>query len=157
MLIKEQLKSFLKSGVLQNVDFGISRVELTDLLGETDWKHFSLKKDKYPSIYKYGRLEFYFENGDMDARLNGIMFQPIPSPADNGLLKCSYNRWRSKTDIAEAIKSLKINNIKYEERPYEWDNETKLLFTEGQVNIFFDCQEEPGHYVLHKAGRFVQL
>lgn len=155
MAVKEQLKDFLKLGLLENISYGLTRDELTKILGDTDWKHFSSNKDKHPSIYKYGRLEFYFESKNKDARLSGIMFQPIPSPADNGLLKCNYHRWTKNTDIEKAIEFLKTNDIEFEEKPYEWDKETKLLLTEGKVNIFFDCQQTPGQYVLHKAGRFV--
>jgi hypothetical protein len=155
MTVEEQLKYFFKTGLLENISFGMSRDELTKLLGDTDWKHFSSNKDKYPSIYKYGRLEFYFESENTDARLSGIMFQPIPSPADNGLLSCNYHRLTKNTDLKRAVDFLNKNNIKFEEEPYKWDNETKLILTEGKVNIFFDCQQKPGHYVLHKAGRFI--
>jgi hypothetical protein len=155
MTVTEQLKDFLKTGLLKNISYGQTRDELTNILGDTDWKHFSSNKDKHPSIYKYGRLEFYFDDGNSDARLSGIMFQPISSPADDGSLKCNFNRWSKKTDISTAIQFLKKNKIKFEEIPYEFDKETKVLRTEGKVNIFFDCQQTPGLFVLHKAGRFI--
>jgi hypothetical protein len=157
MIIKEQLKDFFKLGLLDNISYGLTRDELTNILGDTDWKHFSSNKDKFPSMYKYGRLEFYFTSNNKDAGLSGIMFQPIPFPANNCLLKCNYHRLTKNTDIEKAIEFLKTNNIEYEEKPYEWDKNAKLLFTEGKVNIFFDCQETLGYYVLHKAGRFVDL
>ncbi len=155
MAAKEQLKDFFKLGVLENISYGLTRDDLTKILGDTDWKYFSSNKDKYASMYKYGRLEFYFDSKNEDARLSGILFQPLSSPADNGLLKCNYHRWTNNTDIEKAIEFLKINDIEFEEKPYEWNKETKVLLTEGKVNIFFDCQQTPGHYVLHKAGRFV--
>jgi hypothetical protein len=155
MTIKEQLKDFLKTGILKGIPFGITREELTKLLGETDWQHFTTTKDKYPSIYKYGRLEFYFDNKSKDARLDGICFQPISFPAENGLHKCNYNKWNKNTDIEKAKEFLKTNGIEFEEKLDKWDKETKSLLTEGKVNIYFDCQQTPGLFLLHKAIRFL--
>lgn len=154
MTVHEQLKDFFRTGLLKNISYGLTRDKLTNILGETDWKHFSSKKDKYPAIYKYGRIEFYFGNKRKDARLSGIMFQPIPFPADDGKLKCNYHRLSKNTDIVKAIRFLQTNNIEFEEKPYTWDKETRLIITEGGVSIFFDCQHIPGHYLLHKAGKF---
>ncbi|MEO8147360.1 MAG: hypothetical protein ABI723_06975 [Bacteroidia bacterium] len=155
MIVKEQLKYFFKTGLLKNISYGLTRNELTNILGNTDWKHFSSNRDFFPVIYKYGRLEFYFENKTKAAKLNGVMFQPIPSSAINGNLNCNYHRLTKNTDIKKAIQFLKINNIKFEEKPNEWDNESRLLLTEGNVSIFFDCQKTAGHYLLHKAGKFI--
>ena len=154
-MIEESLKHFFKTGELENINYGLTRAQLTKLLGKTNWEHYSSIRDKYPSIYKFGRLEFYFENQRKDAGLSGIMFQPIPAAASNGFLKCNYHMWTKNTDINKASEFLKANKIKFADKPYKYDNEARLLFTEGKVSIFFDCQQTPGYYLLHKAGRFI--
>lgn len=154
MIVKEELKYFLKTGRFERICFGMTRDELITTLGETDWKFYVSDKDKFPAIYKYGRLEFYFNDNSKNARLVGIMFQPIPSPADHCFLKCNYHRWTKNTEINAAIQFLKVNNINFKEIPYELDEEVKLILTEGNVSVYFDCQETTGHFVLHKAGRF---
>ncbi len=68
---------------------------------------------------------------------------------------CNYNRWTGNMTMEKAIEFLKNNNIKFEEIPYKLDEETKLLLTEGKVEIVFDCQLTPGNYTLYKAGRFI--
>jgi hypothetical protein len=136
MKAHEQLKDFLKTGHLKNIDYGVTRDELTMVFGDTDWKHYSSGRDKYPTIYKYGRLEFYFESKSKHAKLSGIMFQPIPAAADKGKLQCTYHGLRRNTEISQLIEFLNANDIQFEEKPCEGDNEAKLLLTEGKVKVF---------------------
>ncbi|MGZ5244206.1 MAG: hypothetical protein ACXWDO_08175 [Bacteroidia bacterium] len=153
-MIKEELKYFLKTGNFKNIRFGLNRTELVNLLGNSDWLYFTSDKDKFPAIYKYGRIEFYFENRKKGSTLSGIMFLPIPAPASNGKLYCNYHHWTKRMDIDNAITFLNQNNIRFSEiiNP---DPEVREFITEGQVNIFFDCQEIPGKFKLHKAGKFI--
>jgi len=152
MIIHEDLKDFLKIGHFKNIQYGLTRNELIGLLGETDWKFLSSDDDINPSIYKYGKIEFYFEENS-DNKLSGIMFQPIPSPAESGNLKCNYIEWTNETDLEKVTEFLKANGIKFHEKSHP-DKEAKVLLTEGEVEILFDCQETPGQFFLHKLGKF---
>lgn len=157
MIIREQLKYYFKTGRLKNIEFGLTQEKLIELLGETNWKFYSGWKfypsevDKFPLIIKYDRIEFYFR----DTAMYGIMFQPIPAPTDRGNLRCNYHRLTRKTTIETVIQFLVKNNINFEEKPAYWDDEVRLLLTEGDVWIVFDCQKKAGHYVLHKTESFI--
>jgi len=155
MTINEDLKYFLKKGHLKDVSFNLNRAKLIEILGKTDWEHYSFRKDKYPSIYKYDKLEFYFNNQSAEAQINGIMFQPIPTPSEKGFLNCSYNGLTNKTTLNSVIEFLNTNEIKFSRTVDKWNEELIILITEGKVSMYFDNQSDPKKYVLHKAGRFL--
>jgi hypothetical protein len=157
MTISENLIEFFKTGTLKNISYGLTHTELTNILGITEWTIFDDPNDKYPLIYKFGRLEFYFGNKTIDGKLYGIIFQPIPSPADNGNLKFNYKNWTKNTDLDKASEFLRTNNIKFEEQPYNSDKNVRLLLTEGKVHIFFDRESVSEPFFLHKAGKFIDL
>jgi hypothetical protein len=156
-MIQEQLKYFLDKGALAHIDFGISRSRLTELLGNTNCVYYANDTDKFPSIYKYGRLEFYYMIDDLEEGLSGIVFQPLPRPADKGNLNCNYNSWNEKLDINKAIDYLNRNNIRFQEFPNKRDLDVRVLTTESDVKIAFDCQEIPGQFYLHKVLRFIDI
>jgi hypothetical protein len=154
MTLREDLKYFLKTGRLKNVEFGITRSQLIDKCGNTEWLHYTSSKSKYPSIYKFGRFEFYFDEGSK-GKLIGMMFQPIPTPAENGNMLFNYNRLNYNTSINKLKDYLTSLNINFKELDDEFDKELKLIITEGDVTMFLDCQNS-NQYVLHKAGRFIE-
>jgi ribosomal protein S27AE len=152
--IHEDLAYFFKHGNLRHIPYGIPRNTFIALAGDTSWQHFTSTKDRYPSIYKYGRLEFYFDE-TKDATLHGIQFQPLSSPGDKGNLILNYHRWTKQLNIEKAMAFLDDNHIGFEERQDPWNKDVRLLVSEGGVRIFFDDQQEPAHFVLHKAGKYI--
>lgn len=157
MIIKEQLKYFLEKGTLDNIDFGISRSRLIHILGSTDWIFYSNKKDSFPSIYKYSRMEFYFMKDDLDEGLSGMVFQPLTGPASKGNFRLNYYGWNEKLDINKAIDILIKNNIKFQEFPNKLDLSVRVLTTESNVKIAFDSDDIPGKFYLNKILKFIDL
>jgi hypothetical protein len=156
-MIQERLKYFLDKGILAHIDFGITRLKLTEVLGKTSWLHYTDDSDKFPSIYKYGRLEFYFMTDSPDEGLSGIIFQPLPRPADKGNLSFNYNGWSKKLEINKAIELLNRNKINFNEYPNKHDLEARVLTTESDVKIAFDCQDTSGQFYLNKIVKFIDL
>jgi len=56
------LNLFRTTGNIAPVQLGMKRVEVTEILGEPSDISVPSKKKKEPSIYKYGNIEFHFEN-----------------------------------------------------------------------------------------------
>ena len=52
---------FLETGSIKPLHFGMSRRELEEILGPPGHKGGTSRKHRTPSIYKYGDLEFFFE------------------------------------------------------------------------------------------------
>lgn len=157
MLIKENLFYFLKTGCLKHIHYNINRNQLTQLIGESTSVHFSSPNDKNPTIYKYGRIEFYFEHKGKEAKLNGIIYQAISNPAEHGLLQCNYKNWSKNLDIEKAKEQLIKNNIQFKEIADKFNHDTKYLLTEGNVNIYFVYDETKKKYLLFKAGNSIKL
>lgn len=157
MKLKEQLKYFLEKGTLEHIDFGITRSKLIEILGNTDWVHYSNEQDKFPSIYKYGRMEFYFMNDNKDEGLRGLVFQPLTYPGTFGNFHLNHYGWNEKLDINRAIEILNKNNIKFQETPNIRDLNVRVLTTEANVQIAFDSDDVPGQFYLNKILKFIDL
>ena len=96
-----EIKEFLRTGnfgKFKEVYFGMTRNKLIEILGDTEWKHFSFKKSVVPSIYKYGKVEFYFEEGK-NGRLNGIQILPTIQEADLLNLDINYDFIKSNLGL----------------------------------------------------------
>ena len=94
-------------------------------------------------------------NDHPEEELSGIQFQPYIAAAEMGNLRMDYHAWTDQVSISQAKRFLKEQNIQFEEKKSEWDEDFMLLVTEGDVTMFFDCQREEGRFELNKAGRFI--
>ena len=158
MTEKIKVETFLKSGKfgeLEEIRFGILRADLFEILGETEWIHYSSKKSKHPAIYRYGLVEFYFEEGE-DGRLNGIQICPIYQEADLNKLNIDYGIYKSEIGYENCLKHLKNLSIGYDKVVSKYDTkDVRRIKTEGNVNLIFS--ENENEIVLYKISKFVDL
>ena len=101
-----EIKPFLKTGnfgEFNEIHYGMKRKSLIKILGDTEWKHFTSKKSKIPSIFKYGKVEFYFEEGE-DGRLKGIQILPIIQETELMNLKIDYGFIESNLGYESTLK-----------------------------------------------------
>src|SRR5687768_4964880 len=121
MAIHEDLIYFLKNGRFENINFGITREQLVELIGEPeDWQN---SKSKYKAgFYVYNSFEFYFEDYTKDARLTSIKTVNYPtSYARKGnLVFRSYN-WTASLTIEKAFKFLNKHKINFEKKSHSID------------------------------------
>ena len=157
MIHRIELKEFMRTGHFgecKEIHFEMKREKLIQLLGESKWKHFSRKKSKYPSIYKYGKVEFYFEEGE-NGRLYGIQIQPMVQEADLLNLKINYEFIDSKSDFNSIIKYLEEVGISYTKLDFEFDSDdVQRLKTEGGVQIIFLKDDFNKSFSLQKINKF---
>ena len=152
-------KEFLKTGnfgEFREIHFGMKRETLVELLGETEWIHFTSRKSKFPSIYKYHKVEFYFEEGE-NGKLNGI--QILPSIQETNLinLKIDYNFIEPNLEFESTLKYLEKESIKYELVNFEFDSDgIPRIITEGNVQLIF-TQDSEGTVSILKVSKFVKL
>jgi len=151
-----QVIDFLKTGNFGEggeIYFGMARTRLLDLLGETDWFSHTSKKSKFPSLYKYGKVEFYFEEGE-EGRLYGIQIKPSMDAAKMHNLKINDDSLPAELKFDEALEVLKSNSIKYELINFEYtaDEDLPRIQTEGNVQFIFD---ESG--IIEKVNKFIEL
>lgn len=145
--------NFGKSG---EVHFGMSRAELVALLGETKWMNYTGGKSRIPSIYKYDKVEFYFEEGE-NGGLKGIQILPAIQEAAMNDLRVDYNCLASCLEFQSAIQYLDKAAIKYTLVNSEWDSDgIPRIVSEGKVQLIF-TQDSDGKAVLQKVSKFVEM
>ncbi|HYG14314.1 MAG TPA: hypothetical protein VEC12_01075 [Bacteroidia bacterium] len=147
MLIKETMKDFLKNGSFQNISFGITRKDFLQLMGGVQCEHYSFPESKFSGIYKYGMVEFYFDDKSEDDELLFIMFQPWVGRCKRYNFRINYNGWDKNLSIENAKNLLKQYSIEFVEEQSKYDEKVMHLITESGVNIcfWFDV-EKNGYY-----------
>lgn len=154
-----ELKEFLRTGnfgEFKEIHYGMKRINLIEILGDTDWKHFSSKKSKIPSIYKYGKVEFYFEEGE-DGRLMGIQILPTIQETELRNLKINYDFIKSSLNYESTLKYLDSESIKYKIVESEFDSQdVRRIETEGNVQLIFS-EDFNESISIHKISKFIPL
>jgi len=146
------IKKFFRTGnfgELKEIQIGMNRNELINILGESNWV-LKNRKSKYPTIYKYDKTEFYFEEG-INGRLYGIQIKPTIDAAPKLNLNIEYDFLESDLNFDSIIYELKAEQIKYELFRFKYDDEDAPLriLTSGNVTLIFD-----DGYELEKAAKF---
>lgn len=155
MIIKEDIRYFLKHGTLSNIPFGITRLELTEKLGEAGKVKHTAATDTFPSVFTYGRVEFHFAKYKKST-FYGIKFDPWVDPVEKGNLDFNAFQWAKEMTRRKAITFLRNNKIRFIDKKYTHDQKAWELETEGGVRLFFANQETPDVYVLKRFERFVE-
>ena len=133
----------------------MKRNDLFNLIGQTDWFHYTTKKSKFPSLYRYGKVEFYFEE-DENGRLIGIQTSPLYQEADLNGLKVNYGVFESEISYEDCILFFQDISIKYETVQSKYDtDDVRRLNTEGKVHVIFS--EDEDNITLYKISKFVEL
>lgn len=156
MIISEDLIYFLKNGKFQNIEFGLTRKELVELIGEPD---FTLPlKSRSPLLYEYDNIEFYFEDESENSKLKTIQVDyPIKYSNEGSIIFNGYN-WTIELPLNQAEEFLNKYNINFEEKPYPFDLDFWRLFvTEGNTEIHFTNQDNENIWQLHSFGRTVKF
>jgi hypothetical protein len=152
---KIDVTKFLKTGKFGDINFGMTRIELFTLIGQTEWFHFSFKKSKSPTLYRYGIVEFYFEEEE-EGRLNGIQISPYYKEAALNRLKINYGIANSGIKYYDCLEFFQKNSIDYEIVQSKYDTaDVRRLNTEGKVHVIFS--EDDNEIVLYKISKFVEL
>lgn len=156
MTIQEDLVYFLRNGKFENINFGITRLQLNDLIGEPD---FTLpEKSKTPTLFEYDNIEFYFEDKSEDARLKTIQIDYPIKYSKKGRLIFNSHRWAIKLTIEQAIKFMQTHKIGFEEKPDSLNLDFwRLLETESGVQIHFTNQRDENVWELHKFGKSIEF
>lgn len=159
MTEKIEIKEFLKTGnfgEFRGIHFGMSRDELITTLGDSEWQHFASKKSKIASIYGYGDLEFYFEEGE-DGRLNGIQIIPSTQKVELKNLDINYDFIKVNLKYDVALNYLNSKSIKYQKLQSEFDSDDVLrIETEGGVQLIF-LEDFNNSISIQKVSKFVSL
>jgi hypothetical protein len=157
MAIHEDLIYFLKNGRLENINFGITKEEFIEILGEPEFENPPVS-----SIIRFeydDHFEFYFQQEtwkqEKAERLVCIIYKPSGQSKSSVLQFNSYN-WTADLSLEDGLKFLVEHDIKFEEKPY-FDEEYRVFETEGKVTIDFDSHEQNGNFTFWKISREIQL
>lgn len=157
-MIKEiELIEFLKTGNIGDgkiIHYGMTRNGLIEALGKTKWIHYRSRNSRYPLIYKYGKIEFYFEEGEK-GRLYGIQVKPTIQEAESKDLKIDYGFIKPELSFETSLNHLESASINYEIIEQDDDREEiQIVETEGKVQLMFseDCDQS---LIIDKVNKFV--
>lgn len=137
-VIKISLKDVLRQGTFGSIKLGMSREEIETILGKPDGV-MQRKKDKYPTGFVYGDIEFYFVSSS-DNRLCTVYFDHFDIPKGNK--KFLIDPWviKGRTTRAEIENALAKANIPF--HLAECFNPTMIeLETKTGIKLAF-CEEE---------------
>jgi hypothetical protein len=162
MAIHEDLIYFLKNGKLKNINYGVTKEQLTKLLGAPEYTYLTKGAD----LYGYDNFEFYIRKetwkNNKSERLECIVVNNPKSYSRKGNLFFKSYGWTTKLTIEKAIAFLNKHEIKFEEKEYPFEkdsleNDVRSFVTEGKVFIQFRDWELTGNFMLYKFGREVEL
>ena len=158
MAIHEDLIYFLKKGRFKNINFGINAEQLIGILGEPEYTGFV---GKPAFIYGYNNFEFYFlqekyKNDKTERLCCVILNHPQSYSRKSNLQFKSYN-WRTNLSFGKGLEFLSKYKIEFEEIPYRFSEDYRLIKTEGNVYIGFVDIEENGNFTFHKISREIEL
>lgn len=162
MKIRENVLYFLKHGKLENVNFGVTKAQLLELLDEPDY----LSEHKWADICGYGCFEFYllkeeWKNHRVE-RLSVIVANQPFSYETKSNFEFEHRGWTKDLTIEKAVDFLRENDIAFEEQVFDDEDsddykDVRILKTEGNVSINFRDWHETGDFVLYQFGRTVEL
>jgi hypothetical protein len=138
MTIHEDLIYFLKNGKFENIDFGITKEEFIEILGEPEFEN-----PPSNSIIRFeynDNFEFYFWREiwkqEKRERLSCVIFKPKGKSKNSKLDFNSYN-WTSELTLENGLKFLNQHNIKFEEIHDTQAKDYRVFKTETNVYIRF--------------------
>lgn len=146
----EDIIEFLRTGELTNFPLGTAPEKVIAMLGDNiGWTVPISRKDKRLGLIKYDRTEFYFNNQD-NQKLFGVQVT-YSQPADKKGLEMDYSELINELSYEQIKAFLARNKISFEETISEYDKETRVIKTQGQVIFSFSDDNR-----LEKFGRFVK-
>lgn len=157
MAVEENLVYFLKTGRLKNINFGITKDQLTELLGEPK----DISRNSFADIYRYQDFEFYilkekWKNTKRE-RFFCLLTYTLETFSEQGSFVFNTYNWTNKLTIEEAILFLDNHEIGFNERNEFDEEDVRSIYTEGDVFIQFRDWKEVGKFTLYKFGRKVEL
>lgn len=157
MAIQENLIYFLKNGRLENINFGITKEQLIEILGVPEY----VSRHSFADFYRYGDFEFYILKENWKTIKSERFFCILIYVSEFYIEKENFTfqsyGWTNKLSIEEAISFLNEHQIKFEEKSEPDENDVRSIYTEGNVFIQFRDWEETGKLTLYKYGRKVEL
>ena len=149
--MKASLKDFVQSGAFGLIELGMNRSTIEQHLGSPDGWIASAPTYQTSIIWKYGDIEFYFQNDE----LYMIFMDGFSVLSDGG--KIELDSWivNGGLTCAEAEYFLSAAGIAYrkEDFPYK-DNGIHLVTSAGTVLAF--CGEDASHITLHALHRQIE-
>jgi hypothetical protein len=143
--------NFIQNGKMEGIEFSIAREKLIEILGETVYRVKSTKKDNYPTVLKYDKVEFYFISSE-DSRLNGIVIQPNIVPVPSIKTSFNYDWVKGNMAFSEVITKLKELAV-----AYQIINATIIKTNSGVDFLFYRDDLPQEDLLLCKISRFVEL
>lgn len=146
------LQDFLRTGILGPVRLGMSRAQVRDVLGDPEHTGGISRKQRMPTILKYGDLEFLYRPGE--DHLQAIHMDGFAIP--KGSASMSLDPWILVGGLAleDAEKALDEAAIKFTKSPLSYDPSMIVLTSATGVELGFIREPEegfdPGLYYISK-------
>ena len=129
------LRSFLKTGDFGNIRGGCTREELEQELGPPETHDTGSRKHPYPTIWKYGDIEFFFEQYRRDGCLQMVYLDDFEIPKGWGQLVVEPWNLHGGLTCEAAESALEQEGVEYHTSSI--DPDCVNLVTSTGVNLQF--------------------
>lgn len=141
-MIKASLKEFFHKGMIGPIELGISQEKLQAFLGAADHVGGISRRNISPTIFKYGDIEFHFE----DDFLSLIFMDDFDVPSGGRVIE--LDPWIVKGGLApsEMEQRLDLIHITHERITNSWSKEgyVNIIVGVGVVMSFVETVQEYG-------------
>lgn len=141
--MRSSLEEFLSLGRLGDLRPGMSREEIQQALGAPDATGGTSRKQRTPSIYKYGDLELFFSALDLNIcrsmYIEPSLAGPIRLPSALGLEEWDLPA-RSPRQVVEGY--LRSRGLLFDRRPGPTPDTNELVIRPSRVVLAFDEEEK---------------
>lgn len=138
------LRSFIATGDFGGLRFDWTRQQLEDAFGPPETHGGGSRKHPYPTIWKYGDIEFFFQQYKRDGTLQMVFFDAFTVPCGWGQL--IIDPWqinnRLTQEAGEAL--LRENGIAYQISKAP-DPDCTNLVTKSGVTLQFVVNQSDGY------------
>ena len=125
------LRSFIATGHFGDLRFGWTRQQLEDVFGPAEAHGGGSRKHPYPTIWKYGDIEFFFEQYNRDGTLQMVFFDAFTVPCGWGQLVVDPWQINNRLTHEAGETLLRENDIAYQILKAPDPNCTNLVTKSG--------------------------
>lgn len=106
--VRVSMLDLLRTGNFAELPFGLTREGFLEKLGETEWVAFSSRRERSPSLLRYGNVEFFITP---DSHLfYGFLWEPMGEDVPQGNESLQIDPWILRAGVSRAAVEQHLHN-----------------------------------------------
>ncbi len=131
-------KSLAREGELGPIYLTMQSERVLEIIGEPDFRGGQSNRYKWGNVWRYGDLEFVFENDNRCLAHITVNFSVIDNEMEQGL-NFRFDPWifKSTLTLPLFIEEMKNEKVGVLERKKSWNEGCIEILTEGEMLLIF--------------------